>query len=86
MKALQLILISLAFTLIFSLENQSTSIKLNQKVTGFSNQKKIKFYNLNLEQNANNQDLLIDAKTVNTKTIYESPIVMISSVRKNFFK
>jgi hypothetical protein len=58
----------------------STKINLNQEISGNSTQKDIKFYNLQLDENTQNFDLLIDSKTLNSKTIYESPIVMISSV------
>jgi cell division protein FtsL len=82
MKAIKLILFSAVLSLVFSLKYESTSINLNQKITGQSNQKNIQFYNLKIEQNSQNQDLFIDSKTLNSKTIYESPIVMISPVNK----
>lgn len=79
MEAIKLILFSLVLSLVYSLNHESTSIKLNQKISAISSQNKIKFFDLKIED-SKNQDLLIDARTVNSKSIYESPIVMISSV------
>ena len=87
MKAIKSILFSVVLSLIYSLKHESTSIKLNQKITGSSStQKHISFYDLQIEQNSQNMDLLIDSKTLNSisKTIYESPIVMISPVINKF--
>jgi len=78
MKAIQLILLAAAISLIVSSEHKSTSINLNQKVSGKSSQKNIQFYKLQIDNNSQKQDLLIDSKTLNSKSIYESPIVMIS--------
>ena len=81
MKAIQLILLAAAISLIVSSEHKSTSINLNQKVSGKSSQKNIQFYKLQIDSNSQKQDLLIDSKTLNSKSIYESPIVMISPVK-----
>lgn len=83
MKAIVLILLSALLSLVISIKYDSITIKLNQNISGSSTQKDIKFYNLQIEENTQNLDLLIDSKIINTKTIYESPIVMISSVNKN---
>ena len=80
MKAFQLFLFAVAISTIFSMENISNSINLNQKVKGTSSQKNIQFYTLKFDNNSQKQDLLIDSKTLNSKSIYESPIVMISHV------
>jgi hypothetical protein len=57
---------------------ESNKIKLNQEVKGVSSQDHFSFFELQLDSNQKNMDLLIDSKTLNSKTIYESPIVMIS--------
>jgi hypothetical protein len=84
MKAIVLIIFSIVLSLVFSIKYDSTRIKLNQIISESSTQKDIKFYNLQIDEKEINQnlDLLIDSKTLNSKTIYESPIVMISTVNK----
>lgn len=83
MKAiLKVLLFSLVLSMIFTTEHISKSIKLNESVSAFATQKKIKFYNLKLDNKPLNQDLLIDSKILSKKNIYESPIVMISPVNQ----
>lgn len=82
MKAINLILFLAALSLVLSMQNESTPLKLNQKVSGYSTQKSIQYYKLKIEENSKNQDLYIRSKTIDSQTIFESPITMISPVNK----
>lgn len=93
MKIKSLKTFKLSFALILmasfinSLKFESVSINLNQEIKGFSTQKHLSLYELQLDSDTQSKDLLIDSKTINSNTIYESPIVMISTVKnKKTFK
>lgn len=65
-----------------SLTYETTTIKYNTDFTDSASNNNMKFYSMDLEANSADMDLLVDAKIVNSKTIYESPIVLVSTVIK----
>jgi hypothetical protein len=81
MKGFTKIIISLLVSgFINSLTYETTAIKYNTVFTDSALNNNMKFYSMDLEANSAEMDLLVDAKIVNSQTIYESPIVLVSTV------
>jgi hypothetical protein len=76
LKVLIPILISFTNCLIFD----SELIRMNIVIQGSTLSNNMKFYSMDLESNPSNNDLLVDSKIINSKTIHESPIILISTV------
>lgn len=63
-----------------SLTYESTSIEYNTVFTDSTSNNNMKFYSMDLAANPADLDLLVDARIINSNTIYESPIVLVSTV------
>lgn len=85
MKGFTKIIISLLVSAyINSLTYETTAIKYNTPFTDSTSNNNMKFYSMELQADSADQDLLVDAKIINSNTIYESPIVLVSTVNINF--
>jgi len=61
-----------------SLTQETYAIKYNTLITDKITNN-MKFYSMDLEKKTD-MDLLVDSKIINSNTIYESPIVLVSTV------
>jgi len=85
MKGFTMIIIPLLVSaFINSLTYETTAIKYNTVFTDSITNNNMKFYSMDLEENSADMDLLVDALIKNPNTIYESPIVLVSTVNHNF--
>ncbi len=85
MKGFTRIIITLLVSaFVNSLTYETTTIKYNTLFTDFTTDNNMKFYSMDLEANTAELDLLVDTKFINSNTIYESPIILISTVINKF--
>lgn len=67
-------------SLIYALKNESNKIQFNSLFSSSTVDNSMQFYSMKLQDNPNQMDLLVDSKILNSKSIYESPIVLVSTV------
>jgi len=67
-------------SLINSLTYETVEIKYNNDLTDLISNNNMKFYSMDLENKSSDMDLLVDSKIINSDSIYESPIVLVSTV------
>ena len=76
----RLIIPLLVSSYINSLTYETQAIQYNTIFTDSISNNNMKFYSMDLEAKSTNMDLLVDSKIINSNTIYESPIVLVSTV------
>lgn len=82
MKAFAKIIISVLIAInVSSLKSDDSNIiQFNTLFTASSFDNTMKFYSMDLDENTNDMDLLVDSRIINSHIIYESPIVLVSTV------
>lgn len=78
----KLIIPLLVSAFVKSLSYETTVVQYNTLHTDSASNNKMKFYSMDLAPNSADMDLLVDARIINSNTIYESPIVLVSTVIK----
>ncbi len=82
MKGFTKIIISLLVSsFIKSLSYETLSIKYNTLITDSTSNNNMKLYSMDLEQKSTDMDLLVESKIINSNSIYETPIILISTVK-----